>query len=166
MKIRPYQSSTSLQALGLFCRSQPDKVVGMISGTFDLLHDFHLRVLKHCRRQCDILVVGIDSDRLVRERKGPGRPILSEFQREMVMNAIKYVEAVYVLDTLVDYTTVCEALPVHRVFVNQTFLGREDEVAVGSSGAEVVIVPDVKEHDSTSALIQRIRGKVDSGNEP
>ena len=157
MRIRPHLSSTSLQALSLWCKAHPDKVVGMTSGTFDLLHDFHLRFLKQCRRMCDVLVVGIDSDRLVRERKGPSRPIMSEFQREMVMNAIKYVEVVYTLDSLADYTTVCEALPVHRVFLNQVFRGREHEVAVGTSGAEVVIIPDVAESDSTSQIIDRIR---------
>lgn len=130
----------------------------MTSGTFDLLHDFHLRFLKQCRRQCDVLVVGIDSDRLVRERKGPSRPIMSEFQRELVMNAIKYVEVVYTLDTLTDYTVVCEALPVGVVFVNQTWVGRESDVAVGMSRARVVIIPDVAESDSTSSIIRRIQG--------
>jgi D-beta-D-heptose 7-phosphate kinase/D-beta-D-heptose 1-phosphate adenosyltransferase len=156
MKLRPHPDATSLQAAAaLFERH--GGVIGMTSGTFDLLHDFHLRYLKQCRRQCDTLIVGIDSDRLVRERKGPGRPILSEWQREAVMNAIKYVEAVYVLDTLVDYTVVAEVLGVHRVFVNQAFAGREDEVAVGSSGAKVIIIPDITEHDSTSRIIARIK---------
>jgi len=130
----------------------------MTSGTFDLLHDFHLRFLKQCHRQCDVLVVGVDSDRLVRERKGPGRPIMTEWQREMLMNSIKYVEMVYVLDTLDDYRTVAETLPVQRVFVNQAFAGREHEVEVGQSRAQVVVIPDLTEHDSTSSIIGRIRG--------
>jgi len=129
----------------------------MTSGTFDLLHDFHLRFLKQCRRQCDVLVVGVDSDLLVRERKGPKRPILTEFQREMMMNSIKYVEFVYILDSLADYTVVAEMLSVRRVFVNQTFAGREREVKVGSSGADVIIIPDLVEHDSTSGIIRRIK---------
>jgi cytidyltransferase-like protein len=157
MKLRPHPESTSLQAAALLL-DQRDVVVGMTSGTFDLLHDFHLRFLKQCRRQCDVLVVGIDSDRLVRCRKGPTRPIMSEFQREMVVNALKYVEMVYIFDTLDDYTAVCEELAVNRVFVNQKFVGREHEVAVGTSKAEVVIIPDVIEHDSTSEIVKRIRG--------
>jgi len=159
MKLRPHQDSTTLQAARALLKKRKDIVIGMTSGTFDLLHDFHLRFLKQCRRQCDVLVVGVDSDRLVRERKGPTRPILSEFQREVVMNAIKYVEMVYILDTLADYTTVCETLRVNRVFVNQAFAGRESEVAVGTSGAEVVIIPDLTEYDSTSRIIERIKGR-------
>ena len=157
MKVKPHPDSTSLQAAAALLKTQPELVVGMTSGSFDMLHDFHLRFLKQCKRQCDFLIVGIDSDRLVRERKGPDRPIMSEFQREFVMNAIKYVEAVYVLDTLADYTHVAEMLNVSKVFLNQVFAGREDEVAVGTSGAAVVIIPDTDEHDSTSKLIRRIR---------
>jgi len=158
VKVKPDPESTSLQAVAAYIKQcSPGTVVGMTSGSFDLLHDFHLRFLKQCHRQCDILVVGIDSDRLVRERKGPERPIMSEFQREFVMNAIKYVEVVYVLDTLADYTHVAEMLNVSKVFLNQVFAGREDEVAVGNSGAAVVIIPDTAEQDSTSKLLRRIR---------
>lgn len=156
MKIRPHVGSTSLEAAALWCHGHPDKVIGLTSGSFDLLHDFHLRFLKQCRRQCDVLVVGVDSDRLIRDRKGRTRPIMSEFQREVVLNAIKYVDMVFILDTLGDYTTVCEALPVSLVFVNQVWQGREREVAVGRSGARVVIVPDTAEADSTTTLIDRI----------
>jgi len=157
MHIKPTPGSTSLEAAALYCRAHPEKVVGMTSGTFDLLHDFHLRFLKQCRRQCDILVVGIDSDRLVRSRKGTSRPIMSEWQREMLVNAVKYVEMVYILDSLADYTAVCEALPVGVVFVNQVWANKEAEVAVGRSGARVVIVPDLVESDSTSGIIRRIK---------
>lgn len=157
MKLRPHPGATSLEAAHLWCQAHPEKVVGLTSGTFDLLHDFHLRFLKQCRRQCDVLVVGIDSDRLVRERKGPGRPIMSEWQREFLMNSLKYVEMVFVLDTLADYTLVCETLPVEVVFLNQTWAGQEREVAVGTSGAKVRIIPDLEEADSTSRIIGRIR---------
>jgi cytidyltransferase-like protein len=156
VKLRPHRDATSLQAAAEWVRNR-DGIIGMTSGTFDLLHDFHLRFLKQCRRQCDILIVGIDSDRLVRERKGPTRPILSEWQREAVMNAVKYVEFVYVLDTLADYTTVAEVIGVQKVFLNEAFAGREADVAVGESRAQVVIVPDVKEHDSTSRIIAKIK---------
>jgi len=74
----------------------------------------------------------------------------------MVVNALKYVEFVYILDTLPDYTRVAEWLPVKRLFVNQSYQGRADDVARGNSRAEVIIIPDVLESDSTSGLIRRI----------
>lgn len=158
MIINPKPGSTSLEAAAHFCKARENALVGLTSGSFDLLHDFHLRYLMQCKRQCDILVVGVDSNAHVQERKGPGRPIMSEFQRVMLVNALKYVDFAYIQHSLEDFTRVAQTLPAHIVFRNQEFLGREHEVAVGSSGARVIIIPDIAELDSTTNLIKRIRG--------
>lgn len=159
MIFNPRPGSTSLQSASLLCKAHPEWVIGLTSGSFDLLHDFHLRYLMQCRRQCDVLVVGVDSNRHVQERKGPSRPIMSEFQRVMLVNALKYADFAYVQDTIADLTHVAETLPVQVIFRNQEFKGKEQEVAVGNSGARVVIIPDIAELDSTTQLIQRIRGE-------
>ncbi len=157
MMISPRVGSTSLECAQLYCQAHPELTIGVTSGSFDLMHDFHLRYLKQCRRQCDILVVGVDSNRHVQERKGLDRPILSEHQRLMLVNALKYVEFSYIQDDPEDFRIVVESLKAHKVFRNQDFRGREHEVAVGDSGAQVVIIPDVTELDSTSSLIAKIK---------
>ena len=55
------------------------------SGCFDLLHVGHLRSFEEARSRGDLLVVGVNRDRRLRELKGPGRPVVPERQRaEMV----------------------------------------------------------------------------------
>lgn len=157
MIINPKNGSTSLEAAAHYCKAREGAIVGLTSGSFDLLHDFHLRYLMQCKRQCDILVVGVDSNAHVQERKGPDRPIMSEFQRVMLVNALKYVDFAYIQHSLEDFVRIAEKLPAQVVFRNQEFLGREKEVAIGSSGAKVIIIPDIAELDSTSNLIARIR---------
>lgn len=156
MIFNPRPGSTSIQSTSLFCKAHPEWIVGLTSGSFDLLHDFHLRYLMQCRRQCDALVVGVDSNRHIQERKGPSRPIMSEFQRVMLVNALKYVDFAYIQDSIAGLTQVAESLPVHVIFRNQEFKGKEQEVAVGNSGARVIIISDIAELDSTTQLIQRI----------
>ena len=56
-------------------------IVGMTSGCWDLLHASHLYYLDRCKEQCDRLIVGVDSDQLVKDNKGPHRPIHSEIHR-------------------------------------------------------------------------------------
>lgn len=160
MIINPYES-TSLQAAKLWIEHQPvDKVVGLTSGTFDLFHDFHLRYLLRCRRQCDILVVGVDSDAEVRRVKGKNRPLTSEFQRVMLLNANKLVTFAYIQDGISDLARVCRSLLGIRggkIFRNQEFEGREGAV-VGQGAHEniqVVIVPDIDELASTSEIVKR-----------
>ncbi|MFC7459624.1 adenylyltransferase/cytidyltransferase family protein [Hydrogenophaga defluvii] len=50
------------------------EVIGYTSGVFDLFHEGHLNYLTACKRSVDVLVVGVDTDSLVRIRKGSHRP--------------------------------------------------------------------------------------------
>jgi cytidyltransferase-like protein len=109
MIINPYDKR-AMRAAHLCCHDDGDKAVGLTSGTFDLFHDYHLRYLERCRRLCDVLVVGVDSDASVRKVKGPDRPILSEFQRLILMDANKYVTFCYIQDSLEAFAKVAEAL--------------------------------------------------------
>lgn len=162
MIVNPYPS-TSLEAAALWIAAHPDLKVGMTSGTFDLFHDFHLRFLLRCRRECDVLIVGVDSDAEVRRTKGPDRPFMSEFQRQMLLDSNKHVTFVFIQDGVGDFQRVVETLLGVRggkVFRNQVFAGRENEVALGSvkDKVEVVIVPDVDELNSTSAIARKVQG--------
>jgi D-glycero-beta-D-manno-heptose 1-phosphate adenylyltransferase len=53
----------------------------LTSGSFDILHEGHSMYLEAARDLGDFLIVGVDSDEKVRERKGPGRPVVPELER-------------------------------------------------------------------------------------
>ena len=63
----------ALRTLGL-------KVV-LTSGSFDILHEGHSMYLEAARRFGDFLIVGLDSDEKIRDRKGPHRPAVPEMER-------------------------------------------------------------------------------------
>ena len=46
-----------------------------VNGTFDLLHPGHVSLLTWAKSLGDYLIVGIDTDDRVREKKGSTRPI-------------------------------------------------------------------------------------------
>ena len=48
-----------------------------VNGCFDILHEGHLRLLKHAATLGDRLVVGIDSDERVRQAKGEDRQAMA-----------------------------------------------------------------------------------------
>jgi len=54
--------------------SHTSGTVGYASGVFDLFHQGHLNYLSACKSTVDLLVVGVDSDRLVQLNKGRRRP--------------------------------------------------------------------------------------------
>src|SRR6266513_4234378 len=64
------------------------------NGCFDLLHVGHVRYLQAARRLGDVLAVGLNGDRSVRELKGTGRPINNEGDRAEVLAALESVDFV------------------------------------------------------------------------
>ncbi len=69
-----------LAQLGDELRSEGSRIV-FTNGHFDLLHVGHLRYLKAAAKLGDVLVVGVNDDRMTTERKGPARPILPQAER-------------------------------------------------------------------------------------
>jgi rfaE bifunctional protein nucleotidyltransferase chain/domain len=61
-------------------RRRGDKIV-LTSGSFDVIHEGHSMYLEAARLMGDFLVVGVDSDAKVRQRKGPTRPAVPEEER-------------------------------------------------------------------------------------
>ncbi len=64
------------------------------NGCFDWLHVGHLRSLEEARSLGDVLVVGVNHDRRVRELKGPGRPLVSARQRAELVAGLGCVDYV------------------------------------------------------------------------
>ena len=75
-----------------------DQKIVFTNGCFDLLHPGHLHYLNEAKALGDALIVGLNSDRSVRQIKGNNRPINNEnFRAEMLMG-LKPVDAVVVFD--------------------------------------------------------------------
>lgn len=68
------------------------------NGCFDLLHVGHVRYLNQARALGDALLVGINSDRSMREIKGPSRPIVPASERAEVLAALSSVDFVIIFD--------------------------------------------------------------------
>jgi rfaE bifunctional protein nucleotidyltransferase chain/domain len=68
------------------------------NGCFDLIHGGHIELLNFAKRLGGKLVVGLNSDRSVRQLKGNGRPINCEEDRRKVLESIKAVDEVVVFD--------------------------------------------------------------------
>ena len=84
-----------------------------VNGTFDIIHMGHLELLEFAKSLGDFLVVAIDSDRRVRQLKGPTRPINTEYERKQMLEAIRWVDRVYVFDSdaeLISHITDCDVM--------------------------------------------------------
>ena len=74
------------------------KKVVFTNGCFDILHMGHVSYLEEAKSCGDILVVGLNTDRSVKELKGPERPLQHEEDRARILTALKAVDHTILFD--------------------------------------------------------------------
>lgn len=60
--------------------------LGFVNGCFDLFHAGHQSMLFECTRNCDYLIVAVNSDASVRRLKGSTRPVWNWETRAALIN--------------------------------------------------------------------------------
>lgn len=74
-------------------RSENKKII-LTQGSWDMLHVGHARYLEEAKKYGDVLIVGTDSDEKIRQRKGPGRPVVPQEERLEMLTYIRSVDYV------------------------------------------------------------------------
>lgn len=125
--------------------------VGYTQGTFDMFHVGHLNLLLHAKEQCDILIVGVNSDNLVFEYKNK-RTIIRENDRRFIIENIKCVDECIIIDTL-DKTEAWNHLHYDAIFIGDDWKGnlrwQQTEKDLEALGAQVVYLPHTQGVSST-----------------
>lgn len=132
------------------------KRIVFTNGCFDLLHIGHIRYLKAARAEGDLLVVGVNSDRSVREIKEPGRPVVPENERAEVLASLACVDFVTLFDEPDPLVTIRSLVP--DVLVKGADWGEDAIVGrdvVEARGGRVVRIP-LTEGASTTRIIEKI----------
>jgi D-beta-D-heptose 7-phosphate kinase/D-beta-D-heptose 1-phosphate adenosyltransferase len=70
-----------------------------VNGCFDVLHHAHFKLLEHAASFGELLIVGIDSDKRVKELKGDDRPFHTQEERKYNLERVKGVKRVVIFDS-------------------------------------------------------------------
>lgn len=136
------------------------KTLGMkivlTSGTFDLIHVGHARYLEKAKSYGDVLIVGVDSDKKVKLRKGPTRPIVPEGERVQMLAFLRSVDLITLKNPAdTKWSLIKLVRPDSLVVTDETY----DEVQLNRlkqfCGEVIVLVP--QSTTSTSAQIRRMQ---------
>ncbi len=132
------------------------------NGCFDLLHPGHIQSLEQARTLGDALIVGLNSDKSVRELKGPGRPVFPELERAEILAALECVDAVVIFDELTPRSVIAALLPDVLVkggdWPSNQIVGREEVEAAGGRVVSIPVVPGY----STTVILEKIRQGADA----
>ena len=135
--------------------------IGYTQGTFDVLHVGHINLLQYAKNDCDYLIVGINSDQLVREYKHHNTSI-SQQERMEIIKAIKYVDEV-VLCTTLDKIDAWNKHHFNKIYIGSDWQGSErwkkSEEDLKPLGTSVVYVPLVF-HDCDKVSSSQIKKEI------
>ena len=122
-----------------------NKTVVYTSGTFDMLHINHLKMIEYARSLGDILIVGVNTDELVAEYKS--EPIIPFEERIALVKALKYPDIVIPQHSL-DHRDKIKKLKFDVFVVGDDWTGKYDYLE--DMGITVVYFPYRRGVSSTS----------------
>ena len=121
------------------------KTVVYTSGTFDMLHANHIKMIEYARSLGDVLIVGVNTDELVESYKS--QPIIPFEERIALIKALKYPDIVIPQDSL-DHKDKVKKLNFDVFVVGDDWVGKFDYLK--DLGVDVVYFPYGKGVSSTN----------------
>lgn len=127
--------------------TNPQIVIGYLTGTFDLFHIGHLNLLKRAKSQCDYLIVGVHES-----GSWKGKETFIPFEERLaIVEGIRYVDKVE--KSLGEDSAAWEKHHYHKLFVGSDYLGSERfkryEKYFKDKGVKIVYFPYTKGTSST-----------------
>lgn len=129
--------------------------IGFTNGCFDIFHSGHAHLLSSARRLCDVLIIGLNSDRSISHNKGPERPINRLIDRIAVLSSIASVDYIVVFDD----PTPIDLIESIRPDVLIKGSDYEGKAVVGSEfAANTILIPILPGKSSTNIVETLRRG--------
>lgn len=149
------KSQTAMKEFVDMVKGEGKKVV-FTNGCFDILHQGHVRYLSEAKSCGNYLIVGLNSDRSVRNIKGKNRPLMPEGARAELVAALCFVDGVVIFDEenpldIIKYLQP-QVLVKGSDWAEEDIIGAEIVKKTGGEVKRIPLVPDV----STSDIIHRI----------
>lgn len=121
-----------------------------MNGCFDVLHHAHFKMIEFASTFGDLLVIGIDSDRRVKELKGKDRPFHSEEERKYNLERIKGVGKVVIFDSSQLLEELIKTYEPDVFVIGSDYI---DKPIIGSEYAKSIVFFNRMENFSTTKIL-------------
>lgn len=133
------------------------KKIGIVFSSFDLLHAGHIAMLSEAKNHCDYLIAGLQTDPTIDRPDTKNKPIQSIVERQIQLNACRYVDEVVVYSTEQDLRDLLLILPVDVRILGIEYQGKDFSGLSECEKRGIEIVYNGRDHSfSSSGLRQRV----------
>lgn len=130
----------------------------LTNGCFDLLHPGHLCYLREAKSKGHVLWIALNSQKSVRELKGPTRPLMSDQERAYMLANLESVDGIVIFNTpRLDKEILALQPDIYVKAGDYTIetLDPQERIALEKVGALIQFIPFLTGY-STTSLIQKI----------
>jgi len=127
------------------------------NGVFDILHIGHIRYLNECKKDGNVLIVGLNSNSSVRMNKGEKRPIIDQFARAEMMANLRSVDYVFIFDQKDPREFLKIVRPDVHVKAGDYSLKQIIEQKVVASSGGIIKISNFTKGYSTTGIIKKIK---------
>ena len=131
--------------------------IGFTNGCFDLIHFGHVNYLIKSKKECDFLVLALNSDSSIRKIKGNSRPIINEKERVFILSNFPFIDMIILFNERTPIKLIKSLRPL-ILFKGQDYVKKEvvgyNEVKKWGGSVRLI---NHEEGKSTTNMIERIK---------
>jgi len=124
------------------------------NGCFDVLHRGHAELFKFARSLGDKLIVGIDSDKKVKNDKGPKRPVNTQEDRKFLLECLQYIDEVRIFDSPMELKDCIKEINPDIMVVGTDW---EEKKIVGAEYVKKILFFDRMKNYSTTNILENYK---------
>lgn len=137
----------------------PGKRVGITFSAFDLLHAGHIKMLEEAKRQCDYLIVGLQTDPTL-DRPEKNKPVQSVVERYIQLKGCKFVDEIVPYATEKDLEDILKSFKIDVRIVGDEYKEKDYTGRKYCEGKGIELYYNSRDHRfSSSGLRQEIANK-------
>lgn len=126
--------------------------IGFTCSTFDLFHAGHIIMLEEAKKQCDFLIVGLQTDPTI-DRPEKNKPVQTLFERFIQLKACKFVDQIIPYATEKELRDILLSFKVDVRILGEEYAGKD----FTGSDLDIECYFNKRKHSfSTSELRQRV----------
>lgn len=99
--------------------------IGFTCSTFDLFHAGHIMMLEEAKKQCDFLIVGLQTDPTLDRPNTKNKPVQGVFERWAQLKGCKFVDQIIPYSTERELRDILLSFPINVRILGEEYKGKE-----------------------------------------
>lgn len=132
-----------------------EKRVGITFSTFDLLHAGHIAMLSEAKKHCDYLIAALQTDPTIDRPDTKNKPVQSIVERQIQLQAVRYVDEIVVYQTEKDLEDILLTLPINVRILGVEYQGKEFTGKDICEKRNIELVYNGRDHSFSSSNLRK-----------